>query len=116
SKTTIGAIADGTSNTVAFGEYAGVHNNGTREFGISWMGAGWLVSKWGLAPIYDASGNTGGNDYTWRQWSSKHAGVVNFAFADGSVRPISKTADFNTWIYVTGMADGKVVNLSNLGQ
>jgi prepilin-type N-terminal cleavage/methylation domain-containing protein/prepilin-type processing-associated H-X9-DG protein len=114
SQTKIGDIVDGTSNTVAFGEHIGVHIGGSREFTISWMGAGWLVSKWGLAPIYKADGSAGGNDYTWRQWSSNHTNVVNFAFADGSVRPISKSADFNTWIYVTGMADGRPVNLDNL--
>ncbi len=110
SKTKIGDITDGTSNTIAFGEYAGVHIDGTREFTISWMGAGWLVTKYGLAPVYGDNNN----DFTWRQWSSRHTGVVNFAFADGSVRPISRTADFNTWIYVTGKADGKVADLSRL--
>jgi len=125
SQTRIAEIIDGTSNTVAFGEYVGVHNgtysaqgyaNGLREFGISWMGAGWLVSKWGLAPIYDPTNGGAGTDYTWRQWSSFHPGIINFAFADGSVRPITRTADFNTWIYVTGMKDGKTFNYTNLGQ
>jgi prepilin-type N-terminal cleavage/methylation domain-containing protein/prepilin-type processing-associated H-X9-DG protein len=116
SATKITAISDGTSNTVAFGEYTGTHINGTREFRVSWMGAGWLVTRFGLAPIYNADGSTGGNDYTWRQFSSKHAAVVNFAFADGSVRPISRTADFNQWIYATGAQDGRVVDLSQLGQ
>jgi prepilin-type N-terminal cleavage/methylation domain-containing protein/prepilin-type processing-associated H-X9-DG protein len=116
SKTKMTEISDGTSNTVAFGEYVGVHIDGHREFGISWMGAGWLVTKWGLAPIYKSDGSTGGNDYTWRQFSSKHTGIINFAFADGSVRPISRTADFNQWIYATGAQDGRVVDLSQLGQ
>jgi prepilin-type N-terminal cleavage/methylation domain-containing protein/prepilin-type processing-associated H-X9-DG protein len=116
SKTKITEITDGTSNTVAFGEYVGVHIDGHREFGISWMGAGWLSSRQGLAPIYTPSGATGGNDYTWRQFSSKHTGIVNFAFADGSVRPISRNADFYSWIYATGMQDGRVLDLSKLGQ
>jgi prepilin-type N-terminal cleavage/methylation domain-containing protein/prepilin-type processing-associated H-X9-DG protein len=116
SATRYGDITDGSSNTIAFGEYVGAHNDGHREFGISWMGSGWLVSKWGLAPIYKADGSTGGNDYTWRQWSSRHAGVINFAFADGSVRAVSKSADFNTWIYSTGMQDGRVIDTSSLGQ
>jgi prepilin-type processing-associated H-X9-DG protein len=108
SKTRITEISDGTSNTVAFGEYCGTHINGTREFGISWMGAGWLSTRSGLAPI--------NGDFTWRQFSSKHTGIVNFAFGDGSVRPISRTADFNQWIYATGATDGRVQNLSQLGQ
>jgi prepilin-type N-terminal cleavage/methylation domain-containing protein/prepilin-type processing-associated H-X9-DG protein len=131
SKTKIADITDGTSNTIAFGEYTGVHNgtypqmpSGSREFVISWMGAGWLTSKWGLAPVYnsitgwpDQAGSEGsGTDYIFRQWSSMHTGILNFAFADGSVRSVSKTADFNAWIYVTGMRDGRVVDFDALGQ
>jgi prepilin-type N-terminal cleavage/methylation domain-containing protein/prepilin-type processing-associated H-X9-DG protein len=108
SKTTIPGISDGTSNTIAFGEYGGVHNDGTREFTISWMGAGWLSTRLGLAPI--------SGDFNWRQFSSKHGGVVNCAFADGSVRAVSKTADFNSWMAATGATDGLVLDLSKLGQ
>jgi prepilin-type N-terminal cleavage/methylation domain-containing protein/prepilin-type processing-associated H-X9-DG protein len=114
SKTRYADITDGSSNTVAFGEYTGVHNDGTREFTISWMGAGWLSSRIGLGPVKNSS--TGVYDYTWRQFSSRHAGVVNVAFADGSVRAVSKTSDFNIWIAATGMADGVVFDPSGLGQ
>jgi prepilin-type N-terminal cleavage/methylation domain-containing protein/prepilin-type processing-associated H-X9-DG protein len=125
SKTRIGDITDGTSNTIAFGEYVGVHNGtypsipaNSREFVVSWMGAGWLSSKYGLAPVWDSTGAAGtpGTDYTWRMFSSMHTGVVNCSFADGSVRPVSKSADFNSWIYATGMQDGRVLNLAGLGQ
>jgi prepilin-type N-terminal cleavage/methylation domain-containing protein/prepilin-type processing-associated H-X9-DG protein len=118
SRTKIADITDGTSNTVAFGEYVGVHNDGTRNFVVSWMGAGWLSSRWGLAPVYsNNSRDMGtGNDYSWRQWSSRHSGILNFAFADGSVRTISKNADYNAWIYVTGMQDGRVFDFGALGQ
>jgi prepilin-type N-terminal cleavage/methylation domain-containing protein/prepilin-type processing-associated H-X9-DG protein len=107
SKTSIPSIADGTSNTVAFGEYGGTHTGGVPpEFTVSWMGAGWLSTRLGLAPI--------NGDWNWRQFSSRHSGVVNFAFADGSVHAVSRTADFNTWIYATGATDGRVVDLSQL--
>jgi prepilin-type N-terminal cleavage/methylation domain-containing protein/prepilin-type processing-associated H-X9-DG protein len=126
SKTAIADIRDGTSNTLAFGEtVTGFHNNGDRDFEVAWLGAGWQGTKSGLAPIYvynnpdqgpngtntgPANGSTGGNDYTWRQFSSKHSGLVNFAFADGSVRPIFKTADFDTFIKISGMKDGAIAN------
>jgi prepilin-type processing-associated H-X9-DG protein len=32
--------------------------------------------------------------------------VVNFAFADGSVRGISQSVDFNVYIYASGKSDG----------
>jgi prepilin-type N-terminal cleavage/methylation domain-containing protein/prepilin-type processing-associated H-X9-DG protein len=116
SATRMTAITDGASNTAAFGEYVGTHINGTREFRVAWLGAGWLTTRFGLAPVYKADGSTGGNDYTWRQFSSRHPGIVNFAFADGSVRPISRHADYWNWIYATGAHDGRVVDLSQLGQ
>lgn len=125
SETGIADVTDGTSNTVAFGEYVGTHTGtspdipaNSREFVYSWMGAGFLTARWGLAPVFNANSrdlNTG-SDYSWRQFSSKHPGVVNFAFADGSIRPISRTADYNTWIYVCGMADGRVFDYAKLGQ
>ena len=102
-------ILDGTSNTIAFIEtLSGVHNDGTRDFEISWMGAGWLPTRLGIAPD--------GNDYNWRQASSKHPGVLNCAFADGSVRILSKGSDFNMYMYVTGMADNTPINFDKLGQ
>jgi len=112
SKTKITDIADGTSNTLAFGEYLGaLHNNGTREFELSWMGAGCLPTTWGLAPIYGPQSD----DYFSGQFQSMHSGVVNFAFADGSVRGIRQTADYNAFIKASGMADGQAFNTADLG-
>ena len=58
---------------------------------------------------------TNGDDYIAWQFSSMHPGIVNFAFADGSVHAISRTADFNVYIYLSGMADGQVCSSSDLG-
>lgn len=110
STTKITHISDGTSNTLAFGEYlGGVHNNGTRFAELAWMGAGCLPTKWGLAPIYGPQKN----DYYYLQFQSKHDGVVNFAFADGHVAGISRTATFFAYIRASGMADGLVFDLDN---
>jgi prepilin-type N-terminal cleavage/methylation domain-containing protein/prepilin-type processing-associated H-X9-DG protein len=112
SKTRIADITDGVSNTLAFGEHlGGLHNNGFRELENSWLGSGWNPTKWGLAPIYGPLNN----DYYTALFQSKHAnGVVNFAFADGSVRGISTSVDFNVYIYASGMADGKVYSIDDL--
>ena len=106
SQTRVTDIADGTSNTLAFGEYlGGLHNDGSRDLELSWMGAGWCPTKYGLAPIYGPENN----DYFNGQYQSKHTnGIVNFAFADGSVRGISQWVDFNVFIYASGMRDGRL--------
>jgi prepilin-type N-terminal cleavage/methylation domain-containing protein/prepilin-type processing-associated H-X9-DG protein len=116
SPSTIGSITDGTSNTAAFGEtLSGVHRDGQRQFEISWMGAGWWYTGYGLAPIYPDEYGNGSSDYTFRQFSSKHTGIVNFAFADGSVHAISQSADFNAYIALSGKSDGQVFDASKIG-
>jgi len=111
SQTKITDISDGTSNTLAFGEHlGGLHNDGTREMELSWMGAGCLPTRWGLAPIYGLQNN----DYTHVQFQSRHGGVANFAFADGHVAAISQTADFFAYIRASGINDGQVFNPSDL--
>jgi prepilin-type N-terminal cleavage/methylation domain-containing protein/prepilin-type processing-associated H-X9-DG protein len=111
SRTRITEISDGTSNTLAFGEYlGGLSRTGFRPLELSWMGAGWLPTKYGLAPVYGPQGN----DYNIWMFQSGHTGLVNFAFADGSVRGISRTTDFNAFLAASGMADGTVFEPSAL--
>jgi prepilin-type N-terminal cleavage/methylation domain-containing protein/prepilin-type processing-associated H-X9-DG protein len=111
SRTRMTSISDGASNTLAFGDYlGGLSRHGARPLELSWMGAGWLPTKWGLAPVYGPQGD----DYSIWMFQSGHTGVVNFAFADGSVRGVSRTADFNAFIAASGMADGTVFDPSEL--
>ena len=64
-----------------------------------------MVTWLGLSPVYGANSD----DYKPWQFRSQHTGIVNFAFADGSVHAISQTMDFNTYIYLSGMADRRVI-------
>jgi prepilin-type N-terminal cleavage/methylation domain-containing protein/prepilin-type processing-associated H-X9-DG protein len=104
SQTRVAEIIDGTSNTLAFGEYIGWrHVNGQRDAALTWMGAGSVPTKYGLAPSFGPRGD----DYTWQQFQSMHpGGMINFAFADGHVSGISQAADYWSFVAASGMHDG----------
>jgi len=100
SKTKIVTIADGTSNTIAFGEYLGGNDPGTRDFVGTWIGVGGMATAWGLT-----------QPSQWYQFGGKHVGGVLFSMCDGSVRSISRGINTTNFIYASGMADGATVNL-----
>jgi prepilin-type processing-associated H-X9-DG protein len=80
SSVTPDTISDGLSSTIAFGEALGGSESGTRDYALTWMGAGVMPSYWDCpAPA------------AWYTFGSGHAGGVNFAMCDGSVRTIRRT-------------------------
>ncbi len=89
-------IADGSSNTLLFGEAVGNDNTG---YGYCWMGVGTLGTKWGLTL----------NPDVWGRFESRHPGIVHFCLADGSVRQLSTEIDQDTYKYLGAIADGQVV-------
>src|SRR5262249_47557803 len=77
----LGALsaADGTSNTLLFGESLGSSGVGTRGTAHSWMGAAIEVLTWGTP-----------DPPQWYHFSSRHPGVILFALGDGAVRGVRK--------------------------
>jgi prepilin-type N-terminal cleavage/methylation domain-containing protein len=106
--------ADGSSNTMLFGEANGDTTSGAPvNFNYAWMGCGGLPSAWGLDT--DKSGNNG-----WFAFNSRHTAVVQFVYADGSVRgarkgmgtPVFSNNSQDGWhqfVYASGWQDGKSI-------
>ena len=118
--TKFASMSDGTSNTIMFGETLGGAETGTRDFALAWMGAGSLPFYWGLP-----------SPAQWYTFGSKHSGVIQFAFGDGSVRRLRKgiattadqdisegvvsSTDWRQLQRAAGRQDGEVVALDQLG-
>jgi prepilin-type N-terminal cleavage/methylation domain-containing protein/prepilin-type processing-associated H-X9-DG protein len=98
------AGADGASNTLLFGETLGGTNKGPRDYSLAWMGEVNLPTAWG---INDPS--------AWYTYGSRHPGVVQFCFADGSVHAFYKSADVYAFRWSSGWHDGFVVDMGSLG-
>jgi prepilin-type N-terminal cleavage/methylation domain-containing protein len=98
--------ADGSSNTLMFGEWLDDFDNGSRLFSPAWIGAGSLPAAYGTA---------GHKDTGYFEFNSKHTGLIHFCMGDGSVRGIRKgispgTSAYNAFIAASGWADGTVVD------
>jgi prepilin-type processing-associated H-X9-DG protein len=105
SKTKIVQIGDGASNTFAFGETLG-GNGMALDFSLAWFGSGSMPVAWGLQNAQNAQ---------WYTFSSRHDGIVNFAFADGSVRAVGLSVSTLVLRSAAGANDGLAYNTSSLG-
>jgi len=117
SKTKIVQIADGTSNTLGFGESLfGASPPSVRDFVSPWEAGAPLPTAWGLI-----------SPTAWYSYGSMHDAVVQFSMCDGSVRGLTKgtgasggnTAWFSaSWYalqYAAGTKDGYVCNFALIG-
>jgi prepilin-type N-terminal cleavage/methylation domain-containing protein len=82
-------VPDGTSNTLMFGEGTGGMLAGQLEVGWSWMAMG-VAGTW--------RGLGGPTESHWAQFGSRHRGVVQFCFADGSVHALARKVDIQPWL------------------
>ncbi|MDB5310075.1 MAG: putative major pilin subunit [Gemmataceae bacterium] len=106
------SVTDGLSNTLMFGEYAGI----TRDMGIdapsyilttASIGCNGFFTTEGIddQPLLQRPG------YTAMAFNSRHSGLVNFVYADGAVRPLRDLASWNSTNFpvllaLGGVADG----------
>lgn len=116
SKTVLNSITDGTSNTMIFGEMTGGEVSAAKEYSGAWIG-------WGAMPTVGGMSN---GKQAWFQFASKHTGVVNFTFGDGSVKSLRKgssdyqsltgtpPSDWQTFQNLAGMRDGAVIATGSL--
>jgi prepilin-type processing-associated H-X9-DG protein len=132
SQTRLTDILDGTSHTLMYGEAMGGFDrvlqpqglvddqpDGLLHYSMSWMGVGSIRTRYGMDPA---------NSHL-ESFSSAHPGVVQFCFADGSVRPLKhgNTASSSTpaastpqsspwWVLqeLAGMRDGGLRDTSGL--
>ena len=118
------AVSDGLSNTIFFLESAG----GLLEWTPPTPDPddGWTMHTWAHAPSYSDYGlcpdrsnsncdtTSRGRGLGWGIAGSLHpGGLVNVAFGDGSIRAIASNMDFDTYVYLCGSKDGRVVNIDN---
>lgn len=108
-------IADGSSNTILYGENIGAISQGQRQFYYCWMFGGLARGRgnlpWGddinpQQPEYLMFG-----DRLWAYpagFGSMHPDIVNFAFCDGSVRSISRLTSVPAFYAMCGAFDGHV--------
>jgi len=120
----ISTVVDGLSKTIFMQESAG----GYLDWGDPARN-GWCSMTWGHAPFYadfgfcpDATNpncdgygarpTPNGKGLSWGLPSSLHAGnMMMTVFGDGSVRSLSPSTDYNTWVFLCGSQDAQNVNL-----
>ncbi len=106
----ISTIIDGSSNTIAFGEFPAAPS----PYSDGVLGPGFCGPSWTSTGAYSAFGVTP-DAKGWGVYGSHHTGIINFIWGDGSVRPLGNVArfndgDFGLWAALCGVADGQVVS------
>ncbi len=113
----IATITDGTSGTLLLGEMSTItHTNRGTFWAYGYGGyntSAAVPESRTLINDFDrcvAIGGAGAENSCKRMWGSNHGNVINFAYADGAVRPIRTTVDMTTFIAQATIAGGEVVS------
>jgi prepilin-type N-terminal cleavage/methylation domain-containing protein len=104
SRTATKLITDGTSKTLFFGEILPITINNEVTYSLPWFSAGGL-------PVFE-KGLLTGSEQGEIAYSSKHGAIVQFSFADGSVKGLAKTINPKVLYQLAGMRDGDNINES----
>jgi prepilin-type N-terminal cleavage/methylation domain-containing protein len=122
SKTHLGKVSDGTSNTLMFGEAPGTVGSGIPDpaggavsgvaYGNMWAGWGTLPAAFGMDVSRENNYTGKGEIYDtmWNYFGSTHPSVAQFCFVDGSVHSITKDIDLVTFESLSTMAGGETVS------
>ncbi|QDT74400.1 DUF1559 family PulG-like putative transporter [Lacipirellula limnantheis] len=125
SKTRLGQVSDGTSRTMMFGEAPGSSGvNIPDDFTAgtftgftqanAWAGWGTLPTAMGLT-VSRENKNGATFDSKWSYYGALHSGdVVQFAFVDGSVRPLNKNVDDSLFQSLSTIRGEEAVDESTL--
>jgi prepilin-type N-terminal cleavage/methylation domain-containing protein len=124
SKTRIADVTDGTSNTLMLAEGIGGGTAGSQmnDFKWCWIGVGAVPAKFGIGIPGQSYGKNqpGTGPYTY---GSRHPGICQFAWGDGSVRPLRpgsstvrspSTSDWQMLQALSGRHDGTVIPANGL--
>lgn len=113
SQNNMGAFSDGTSNTFFFGETTGGKTSqyGTARYSHSWMGSGVLPTYWGIGATKVSPSVNLSSKYYWYKYGSEHPNIVQFAMADGSVKPVFQNINEVAYTRLSGMRDNQQVSL-----
>ncbi|MEM8865140.1 MAG: DUF1559 domain-containing protein [Planctomycetota bacterium] len=126
SKTRMGEITDGASNTLLFGEAPGSLGGGFYDDladrqasgyaqGVAWI-SNCLTPTYqglnGVQPTGTAEGSGGGDtvDAHWSSFGSCHPGIVQFCFADGSLRGLNREIDLALFKSLSTSQGGELVS------
>jgi len=113
----IDQISDGTSNTIAFLESAGGSASGNNSLATwinySWVSAICYANFWVCPNPANGNCEVGTNNYhlNYATPGSLHSGgVVNCAYADGTVRGLQPSVSFINYVYLCGYMDAQEVD------